>query len=236
MRHVYATLGALALLSTPALAAAPSVPAETLLTVAVAGESTRVPDVAVISAGVVTQAPDARAAMRDNSARMTQVIAALKKAGVAERDIQTSNVSLNPQYRYRENQAPDLVGYQASNTVTVKLRNIGKAGDAIDALVTAGANQVNGPTFSLDKPEAASDEARADAMRKARARAELYASAAGMQVKRVVSISEGVSYQPPYPVPMVAMKAEMADAVAAPPVAAGEVGANVNITVVFELQ
>jgi hypothetical protein len=236
MRHVFATLGVLALLSPPALAAAPTVPAETLLTVAAAGESTRVPDIAVISAGVVTQAPDAGAAMRDNNGRMTQVIAALKKASVAERDIQTSNVSLNPQYRYRENQAPELVAYQASNTVTVKLRNIGKAGDVIDALVTAGANQVNGPTFSLDKPEAANDEARIDAMRKARARAELYASAAGMQVKRIVSISEGGGYQPPYPVPMVAMKAEMADAAAAPPVAAGEVGANVNITVVFELQ
>ena len=220
--------------STPTLAAAPTVPAETLLTISAAGESTRVPDIAIVSAGVVTQSVDARTAMRDNSAQMVRVIAALKKAGVAERDIQTSNVSLNPQYRYRENQLPELVGYQANNNVTVKLRNVAKAGDAIDALVGEGANQVNGPSFALDNSDAALDEARVDAMKKARARANLYATAAGMSVKRIVSISEAGGWQPPYPMPMVAMKAEAADA--ATPVSPGEVGTNVTVTVVFELQ
>lgn len=221
--------------SMPAKAAVPSVPSETLLTVSTNGESTRVPDIAIISAGVVTQAPDARAAMTANNVSMTKVVAALKKAGIAERDIQTSNISLNPQYRYRENQIPELVAYQAQNNVTVKLRNLAKSGDVIDALVTQGANQVNGPTFSLDKPDAANDEARIDAMKKARARAELYAKTAGMTVKRIVSISEGGGYQPPYPVPVAAMKAEMADA-ASPPVSPGEVGMNVSVTVVFELR
>jgi len=214
---------------------APSVPAETLLTVSATGESTRVPDIAVISAGVVTQAPDARAAMSANNARMTRVVAALKKAGVAERDIQTSQINLNPQYRYKENEVPELVAYQAQNNVTVKFRNLAKAGDIIDALIAEGANQVNGPTFSLDKPESANDEARVDAIRKAQARAALYAKAAGMTVKRIVSINESGGYQPPYPMPRVmAMKAE-SDAAAAPPVEAGEVGMNVNVTVVFEL-
>ncbi|BBE35220.1 SIMPL domain-containing protein [Sphingosinicella microcystinivorans] len=231
-------LGALAATAATPVAAetAPSVPAETLLSLTATGESTRVPDVAIISAGVVTQATEARAALTANNSQMTRVVAALKKAGIAERDIQTSNINLNPQYTYEERKAPQLIGYQANNTVTVKLRKLASAGDVIDALVTQGANQVNGPTFGLDKPEEATNEARLDAVKKARSRADLYAGAAGLRVKRIVSISEGGGYQPPYPMPKLQMaRAETADA-AAPPVEAGEVGTNVTVTVVFELQ
>ncbi len=118
----------------------------------------------------------------------------------------------------------------------MKLRKLAGAGDVIDALVSEGANQVNGPSFGLDKPEDATNEARLDAVKKARARADLYAGAAGLRVKRIVSITEGGGWQPPYPMPKVAMmRAEAADA-AAPPVEAGEVGTNVTVTVVFELQ
>lgn len=232
-------LGALAATAATPVAAqtAPSVPAETLLSLTATGESTRVPDIAVISAGVVTQAAEARAALTANNSQMTRVVATLKKAGIAERDIQTSNINLNPQYSYEERKAPQLIGYQATNTVTVKLRKLAGAGDVIDALVSEGANQVNGPSFGLDKPEDATNEARLDAVKKARARADLYAGAAGLRVKRIVSITEGGGWQPPYPMPKVAMmRAEAADAAAAPPVEAGEVGTNVTVTVVFELQ
>lgn len=216
-------------------AAQQGIPAETLLTVSANGEVRRVPDVAMISAGVVTDAAEASIALTDNSTRMARVVAALKKAGIAARDIQTSNLSLNPRYDYPERESPRLIGYQASNTVSVKLRELQRAGDVIDALVREGANQVNGPAFSLDKPEEANDEARLDAMKKARARADLYARAAGMSVGRIVSISEGGGYQPPYPMPKVAMmRAEVADA--SPPVSPGELGMNVNVTVVFELR
>jgi uncharacterized protein YggE len=204
----------------------------TLLQVSAHGESHRTPDVAEMSAGVVTQNAEANAAMRENANRMTAVVAALKKAGVADRDIQTGSISLNPQYNYQQNQPPKIIGYQASNTVNVRLREIGKAGDVLDALVKQGANQINGPTFSIDKPDAAMDEARTDAIKHAQARADLYAEATGLKVRRIVSISEsGEMAQPPRPV-MMAM-AKTADA--GTPIAAGENTLAVDLNVVYEL-
>ena len=139
-------------------------------------------------------------------------LAALKRAGVADRDIQTSNVSLNPEYRYPENQSPQLVGYTASNNVTVRFRDIRSSGRILDALVAEGANQINGPSLTVDKPETALDEARAKAIAIGRARAELYARSMGMRVVRVVVISEsGGGYAPPPPMPMYA-RADMAQA------------------------
>lgn len=176
----------------------------TLLEVSAIGRTVRTPDIATIRAGVVTQAPTAGAALSDNSNRMARVVAALKAAGVATRDVTTSNVGLSPQYRYVDNQPPKITGYQATNTVTVKFRDVAKSGAALDALVTAGANQIDGPTMSIDRPEAALDEARTEAVKKARARAELYAQAAGLRVERIASISEsgenaGEGPRPPMP-------------------------------------
>jgi uncharacterized protein YggE len=203
----------------------------TLLQISAHGESHRTPDVAEISAGVVTQSADANAAMRDNANRMSAVVGALKKAGVAERDIQTSSISLSPQYKYGENQPPTITGYQANNTVNVRLREIGKVGDVLDALVKQGANQINGPTFSVDKPDAAMDEARREAVKQARARADLYADAAGLKVRRIVSLSESGEMAPrPRPM-MMAMKS----ADASTPVAAGENTLGIDLNVVFEL-
>src|SRR5690606_13347282 len=125
----------------------------TLLSVQAQAEASQAPDIATVSAGVVTQASDGNAAMRQNAEQMNRVLAALKAAGVAERDIQTSGVNLHPQYRYVENQAPAITGYQASNTVSVKLREVARIGKVLDALVANGANQINGPSFGIDKPE-----------------------------------------------------------------------------------
>jgi uncharacterized protein YggE len=205
----------------------------TLLQVSAHGETHRAPDVAQISAGVVTQNVDANAAMQANAQRMSAVIASLKKAGVADRDIQTSSISLSPQYKYGENQPPTITGYQASNTVNVRLRELGKAGDVLDALVKQGANQINGPTFTLDKPEVAMDEARNDAVRNAQARANLYAAATGLKVRRIVSISESGEMQPPRPIMMMARGALKMDE--STPVAAGENTIGVDLNVVYEL-
>ncbi len=206
----------------------------TLVSVSAEGSAHRVPDVAMISTGVVTQAADPNAAMQANSAQMTRVVAALKAAGIAERDIQTSGIGLNPQYRYAENQPPQITGYQANNTVTVKVRDIARLGKVLDALVASGANQISGPSFEVDQPEAAYDEARLTALKAARARADLYAKALDLRVVRVVSISEGGAMAPgPFPV-MLRAKAEM-DAAPAPPVSAGESRLAVTLNVVFEL-
>ena len=206
----------------------------TRLDVSATGETTRVPDVAIISAGVVTRAPTAGAAIQENSARMDRVLAALKRAGVADRDIQTSSISLNPEYRYQENKPPELVAYSASNQVSIRFRDIRNSGKILDALVAEGANQINGPTLTINKPETALDEARASAIANGRARAEIYARALGKRVMRVVSVSEsGGNYYPP-PMPM-AERAVMAQA-ADTKIVAGEQKLQVTLSMVFELQ
>ncbi|NUO78125.1 SIMPL domain-containing protein [Lysobacter sp. 5GHs7-4] len=208
----------------------------TLLSVSAESEVKRVPDIAVISTGVVTQAADANGAMRANADQMAKVVAAIKAAGIADRDIQTSGVNLNPQYRYAENQPPVITGYQASNTVNLTVRDIAKLGKILDALVATGANQINGPTFDIDdKVKAvAYDEARRGAVEKAQARAEMYAKTLGMKVRRIVSISEGGRFNPP--VPMMAMaRMEKAGAAADTSISPGESALSVNLDVVFEL-
>jgi len=208
--------------------------AGTRLDISATGEVTRVPDVAIITAGVVSRAATATGALQDSANRMQRVLAALKHAGVADRDIQTSNVSLNPEYRYPENQSPQLVGYTASNNVTVRFRDIRSSGRILDALVAEGANQINGPSLTVDKPETALDEARAKAIAIGRARAELYARSMGMRVVRVVVISEsGGGYAPPPPMPMYA-RADMAQAKTA--IEPGEQKLSVSLNMTFELQ
>lgn len=212
-----------------------------VLTISADGRSTRTPDLAVFSAGVTTQAKTAAAALAENAERMNAVIAALKASGIAERDIQTSNLSVNPVYGQPRTDSngnvtgePVIIGYQAANQVEVKQRKIAGYGKTIDTLVSAGANQVSGPSFQLDNPDAASDEARIDAMKKARARADLYAKAAGMNVKRILTISEGGGYNPQPMVMFARAEKTMADA-APSPVSAGELQIGANVTVTFEL-
>ena len=235
MRQPLATLlAAFAMTAAPATALAQAAPASdgTLLSVSSRAEARKAPDIATFSAGVVTQAADGNAALRQNAEQMNRVLAAIKAAGVADKDVQTSGISLNPQYRYEENQPPRITGYQASNTVNVKLREVAKMGKVLDALVASGANQVNGPSFGIDDPEPLYDRARLDALKAARARAETYAGALGVRVRRIVSISEGGAAMPS-PMPRMAMmKAEAYDST---PVAAGESSVPVNLDVVFEL-
>ena len=210
--------------------------AGTRLDINATGEVARVPDVAVISAGVVSRSPTATAALQDTADRMTRVLAALKRAGVADRDIQTSNVNLNAEYRYPENQAPQLVGYTASNSVTIRFRDLRNSGKILDALVAQGANQINGPTLMVDKPESALDEARTKAIAIARARAELYARSLGMRVVRVVSVNESGGYYPPPappPPPMAVMARGERDYT---PVQPGEQKLQVSVGMTFELQ
>ena len=203
------------------------------LDVVAQGTVKRVPDVAIISAGVITTARDAKSAMASNATAMARVLGALRSAGVAERDMATSQIGLSPQYRYVENQPPVVTGYQANNSVTVRFRDIAKSGAILDALVGAGANQINGPTLTIDKPEAAQDEARTDAIKTARARAELYARAAGLTVKRIVAISETSTMSGLPPMPYV--RAQMADTSAKSEVVPGEQDVGVSVNVTFEL-
>lgn len=207
----------------------------TLLQVSAQGEVRRAPDVAEIGVGVVTQAADAQAALKANAEQMNRVVAAVRRAGIEDKDVQTSGVNLQPQYQYGENQPPKLNGYQAQNRVSVKVRDIGDVGKVLDALVAQGANQIDGPSFTLDKPETALDEARRAALAKAQARAKMYADAISLRVMRIVSIDEsGAGFQPPRP--MMMAKTEMVMDSSTTPVMPGEQTHSVSINVVFELR
>ncbi|MDF0488267.1 SIMPL domain-containing protein [Sphingomonas sp. H39-1-10] len=214
--------------------AAPTILADgTLLDVQAEGSTTRAPDVATIRAGVVTQSATAAAALGDNAQRMARVLDALKRAGVNARDVQTATVNLSPQYRYAEGQAPTITGYQATNSVAIRFRDIAKAGAILDTLAGVGANQIDGPNLSIDNPEAALDEARAAAIKIARARADLYARAAGLSVARIVSIAETGVNDGATPGPVMFQRAVRADST---PVAAGESRVSASLTVRFLLK
>lgn len=206
----------------------------TTVNLAAHGEVKVVPDMATITLGVTTEAPTAAEAMRANAAQMNRVVEALRRAGIAERDIQTSNLNLHPQYRYEENQPPRLTGYQASNMVTIKVRDLDRLGQAVDATVDAGANQVHGISFSLADATAAENAARLAAIRALRAKAELYAQATGHRVLRLVSMTEGTAHrgpQPPMPLAMASARMEKADTSVSP----GELEVRVEVTGLYEL-
>jgi uncharacterized protein YggE len=241
MKNVLFAAALLAAAAMPAVADAQQAPAitqtiaGTRLDINATGEVTRVPDLAVINAGVVTRSTTAGGAIQQAATRMARVREALRQAGIADRDIQTSNITLEPQYTYANNQPPKLNGYSATNQLSIRFRDIENTGKILDALVAQGANQINGPNLTIDKPEAALDEARAKAVAAARARADLYARSLGMRVVRVVSVSEsGGSYPVPPPMPMYA-RAEAAQA-ADSKIEAGEQKLQVNLAVTFELQ
>jgi uncharacterized protein len=229
-------LGA-AILPSMAMAQAVAAPvlAGTRLDVSATGEVTRIPDLAIISAGVQTLEQTATGAIEANATRMERVRAALKRAGIADKDIQTSTISLNPEYRYVENQPPQLTGYRATNSVNVKFRDLKRSGAILDALVAEGANQINGPNLTIDKPDEALDEARGKAIANGRARAELYARALGMRVVRLLSVSESGGYATPPPMPY-AMRDMAQGSAAKTEIDPGTQQLQVNVSMSFELQ
>lgn len=207
--------------------------AATTVSLSAVGDVKIAPDQANLNLGVSVEAPSAAEAMRQNATQMAAVVAALKARGVPDRSLRTEGLSLQAQYAYNQNQPPRLTGYRAANTVSVTLDDMGKVGAALDAAVAAGANQVNGVSFSLKTPDAAEDQARAQAIKTLQARAELYARANGLRVARLVRMSEsgGVTAPPPLPVPRVAF----ATAQAPTPVSAGELDVRVQVDAVYEL-
>jgi uncharacterized protein len=232
MKKAIVTCALLAAASAPAAPAAAQPVTGTRVDIVATGEVERVPDMARINTGVMTQAPTATEAIRQNAAQMERMREALRGAGVEERDIQTSSINLHPEWHHRENQAPQFAGYRAHNMLTVRFRDVANAGRILDTLVESGANQIDGPTLFIDRPEAALDEARAEALANARARADLYARQLGMRVRRILSVSEaGLGYFPP---PPMAVGAEVR--VAGSRIAPGEQTLSVSLTVSFELE
>jgi uncharacterized protein len=201
--------------------------AEKLVTVT--GEATVAvaPDIAMIRIGVSSQDKTAREAGEVNARQMTAVLTAIKDSGIADRDIQTSRLSLQPQYDPNKGGTARLTGFQATNQVTVRIRDIDKLPTVLDRAIAAGANEMSGIEFVVSEQSKLLDQARDDAIADARRKAELYAKAAGAKLGRVVSITEEGTSPPPRP-----MQAMRAGAV---PVAPGEQTLRAAVTVSYEL-
>ena len=209
-----------------------SIQPETTITLNGKGSVEHAPDIAMITVGVSVDAPTASAAMSQQTTKMNGVFAAVKAAGIADRDMQTSNLSLNPIYDYPPNQQPKMRGYNASNQITIKVRDLNSLGKTLDAVVKGGGNTIHGISFSIDKPESFQNAARVEAIKDAASKAELYAQAVGYRVKRIVTVSE-IDY---FPRPVAMMQRMQVDQAAeSTPVAAGEVSLEQQVSVTFEL-
>ena len=234
MKPALAAVFLICLAAAPALAQGADADAAfhaTTLSLQAEGEAKAAPDMASITLGVTTQAPSAAEAMRQNAEKMNAILSALRAQGLAERDIQTSNLSLGPRYVYAQNDPPKLTGYQASNEVTITVRELAKLGPAIDAVSSAGVNQINGISFGLKDPQGAEDDARRAAVKALTAKAELYAQATGYHVVRLVSLSEGGDEPPARPSPVFAM----AKAAAPTPVEPGELHVSIEVSGIYEM-
>ena len=199
------------------------------------GEATASPDMATIHTGVVTQAGTARDALDANSAAMDGVMDALRAHRIAARDIQTLNFEVRPEYKRgpRTQHPPETAGYRVTNQVRVHLRSLPDLGQVLDALVAAGSNQISGINLGIEDPVPLLNQARTRAISEARSRAELYASAAGVRVGEVISISET---QGPGPRPQFVARSFAAEADAAVPIATGEQQLRARVHMVFSLE
>ena len=198
------------------------------------------PDLATISAGVETEEPTAEKAYSENSSKITRIFKALKSAGIEDKNIRTSSISLHPYREYnKHSQRNYIAGYRARNTVTVTFRDMKIIGKVIDALISHGANNLNGPNFSVENTDKLIDEARISAMKKAMNRAEIYAETAGLKFKRIVKINENSHIRQPNKNFMVTSRSarEMSlSADAAPtPISAGEKEMKTTIRLEVEL-
>lgn len=215
-----------------ATVAAPTAFQATTLSITSTGETNIAPDMATITLGVTTDGATAADALKANAVRMSAVIASLKRGGIEARDIQTSGLNVNPQYAYKDGEAPRLTGYQVSNQVTVVVRDLTRLGQALDTTVSAGATNVGGISFGLQNPDAAEDAARVDAVKGLQHKAELYARASGYRIVRLVTLGEGGGYTPGPVMPM-AMMAR--DKVASTPVEVGELKVRIEVSATYEM-
>src|SRR5438309_3023769 len=201
------------------------------------GKATLTPDRFSFTAGVQTTAPTVEEAVNQNNTKMASVIAALKKAGATDPEVRTSNFSIYPQQVYEQGQPPRVVGYQASNSVTVTKKDIGAAGRLLQVALNAGVNETSGLNFEVSDPSRGRDQGLRAAFDDARAKATLLAQAAGRTLGRAMMITEGTEATPPPPRPMaMGVMAAKAEAISQVPVESGTRELAYTISVVFEMR
>lgn len=236
MNRKYMALALAAALALPAAAARADNQPTPRIIVTGEGEASVAPDLALLSLSVMREAKTAREALDANNDAMAAVIAAMKAAGIAERDLQTAGIQIQPRYNYTNkpdgSQEAELVAYQVTNTLSVRIRDITKTGEILDKAVSLGVNQGGGITFTNEKPQTVITEARKLAVSDAIAKAKVLAEAAGVNLGKVLEIADQ-SFAPP-PMPMQAKSFDRA--AGSVPVEAGENAYRVQVNVTFELK
>lgn len=207
--------------------------AQPSISVSATGAVSAAPDRATVTAGIVSEGKTAREAMINNATQMTSVFEQLEAAGIKKQNIQTSQLSLQPRYDYRDRNAPKIANYEARNTVTAKSEDLDSVGAMLDALVKAGVNNINGVQFSISDPKTALSEAREKAIKEAREKAEAMASAAGVKLGPLLDINENNFNPSPRPMMMSARMEVASDAVT--PIAAGEQSMQVTVNLVYAI-
>ncbi|MGI9371793.1 MAG: SIMPL domain-containing protein [Hyphomicrobiales bacterium] len=227
--------------SSPVLAAQEGKTSQRLMLITGKGEVKAAPDIAIISLGVTSQAKTAQDALSQNTKNMSGLLDSLKADGIAEKDLQTSNFSVQPIYSRVKNtgnqqpQIPRILAYRVSNQLTAVIRDLDKLGAILDKSMSAGSNQFNSLQFSIDKPAPLRDDARKLAVADAKRKAEIYAQAAGVALGNVNSISEAGGHRPPQPLGRHSVKMMAAEA-APVPIAQGEQSVSVSVNIVWEIR
>ncbi len=229
-------LGLAMAMALPAAASAADTAVQPRIIVTGEGEATVAPDMALVSLSVMREAKTAREALDANNAAMTEVVEAIKLFGVASRDLQTAGLQIMPRYNYTNKpdgtQEANLVAYQVTNTLSVRVRDIAKTGEIIDKAVSLGVNQGGNIVFTNDDPSAVVTEARKNAVAEATAKAKTLAEAAGVTLGRIIEISDQTFGSQP-----ISIEAKAFDRVAAaPPIEAGENAYRVQVNMTFELK
>lgn len=230
-----ATIGMMA-----AACAAPGAVAENAmsprtLSVTGQGEALAAPDMAIVTIGVETDGKTAADALRANSTAMSATIDKLKSMDIEARDIQTAGINVNPRYNYENNRRePEVIGFRASNSVRVRLRDLDKAGAVIDEAVSSGANSLGGVSFTFADPDPLYEAARRDAVADAIARATLLADAAGVELGPILTIRDGRAATPRNDT--IVVRASRAEADFSAPIEAGESSVRANVTLIYEIK
>ncbi|GAA4117675.1 SIMPL domain-containing protein [Aminobacter aganoensis] len=238
MNRKYMALALAAALAVPAAAARADNQPPPRIIVTGEGEASVAPDLALLSLSVMREAKTAREALDANNDAMAAVIAAMKASGIADRDLQTAGIQIQPRYNYTNkpdgSQEAELVAYQVTNTLSVRIRDIAKTGEVLDKAVSLGVNQGGGINFTNEKPDTVITEARKLAVADAIAKAKVLAEAAGVSLGKVIEIADQ-SFAPP-PMPLQQAKSFDRAAAGAVPVEAGENAYRVQVNVTFELK
>jgi uncharacterized protein YggE len=229
-------LGLAAAIALPAVASAAETPIQPRIVVSGEGEAAVAPDMALLSLSVMREAKTAREALDDNNAAMAEVIEAIKLFGVADRDLQTAGLQIMPRYNYTNKpdgtQEAELIAYQVTNSLSVRVRDLVKTGEILDKAVSLGVNQGGNIVFANDDPSAVITEARKKAVAEATAKARTLAEAAGVNLGRILEISDQAFGAQPMPI-----EAKAFDRMAASvPIEAGENAYRVQVNMTFELK